>query len=376
MDLIKYFRFIDKYIGSALVFLLQIFVSQKKIKDKKQKKNIAVIRLWTLGESLLTLPMIKKLKEEKCIVTIFVTKRSKWVFEHSSYVDKVILIQNPFMLLGAFRKYDVAIDTEPYLTISSLIAWFVGKRTIGFKGLYREKLYSFPIRYNDRKHSVLNFCDLLKPLDILCKPTELVAIHYDINSKTIIEKLLEKLSLKDKKLAGIHAGTAETAIWRSWSKDKFAKLIDKLILQGYTVLLTGAPHESKKNQEIIELTETENKDKIIDFAGRTNLSELSYLMKKFDVFVSNDTGPMHLSAAMGTHTVGLFGPNLPERFRPFGKGNFAVYKARDMPCSPCINVHKGEFGKCEDNGACMDKITVEDVMDAVKKVTKNENTSA
>jgi len=72
---------------------------------------------------------------------------------------------------------------------------------------------------------------------------------------------------------------------------------------------------------------------------------------------------------MNVKTIGLFGPNLPERFGPYGRKNVAIYKAKDLSCSPCINVHNGKFKKCKLNGKCMDLITVKDVYDAVRDIT-------
>ena len=82
------------------------------------------------------------------------------------------------------------------------------------------------------------------------------------------------------------------------------------------------------------------------------------------MLISNDTGPMHIAAAQGVKTIGLFGPNLPIRWGPFGKWNIAVYKKGVCSYSPCINVHKGEVPECrfgEDN-KCMKAIKVEDVL--------------
>ena len=61
-----------------------------------------------------------------------------------------------------------------------------------------------------------------------------------IKSKENINKLLKEYDLDTKKLIGIHCGTAETAPWRSWKKEKFAKLIEKLVEDGFYVILTGS----------------------------------------------------------------------------------------------------------------------------------------
>jgi ADP-heptose:LPS heptosyltransferase len=85
-------------------------------------------------------------------------------------------------------------------------------------------------------------------------------------------------------------------------------------------------------------------------------------MRRCDLFVSNDTGPLHMAAAMGTPTIGLFGPNSPTRYAPVGSHNTSIFK--DVHCSPCIQIHRGRIDDCRD-GICVKQITVDEVWDAV-----------
>lgn len=362
---------VDKHIGNLAILFISFLKTKthKNLRDRKPK-NILIIRLWTLGESILTLPMIKRLKEEGYNISVLVTKRSKGVFENIDFVDEVIDLEDFWKVLKNFKKYDVVIDTEPYLNISAILGWFLGKTVIGFKGLFRDKLYDFKIDYNDKIHAVYNFCNMLKPFGITYKPKKLVPLKYGENDKENVDMLLRKYSLEDKELIGIHCGTAETAPWRSWKKEKFAKLIEKLVEDGFYIILTGSKNDYEVNEKVLNLVDDKFKNRVFNFVGKTNLREFAYLLTKFKVFISNDTGPMHLSAAMETKTIGLFGPNLPERFAPFGDGNIAIYKADNLDCSPCINVHKGEFKRCELNGKCMDLIEVEDVYNVVVNMVR------
>jgi len=97
-------------------------------------------------------------------------------------------------------------------------------------------------------------------------------------------------------------------------------------------------------------------------------------MTKCKLFVGNDSGPMHVAAAQGIKTLGLFGPNLPVRFGPYGKGNIGLYKGYNCEFSPCINVHKGQVPDClytrnsNDYQKCMKNISVDDVLKEVEKL--------
>jgi len=83
---------------------------------------------------------------------------------------------------------------------------------------------------------------------------------------------------------------------------------------------------------------------------------------------------MHVAAAQGVKTIGLFGPNLPVRWHPFGRRNISLYKK--VGCSPCINTHLGQVPECKweidskEYKKCMNKITVDDVMKAVGKIVR------
>ena len=105
----------------------------------------------------------------------------------------------------------------------------------------------------------------------------------------------------------------------------------------------------------------------MNLAGKMSLREFFAFIEKCNLVVSNDTGVMHIAAAQGVKTIGLFGPNLPVRWGPFGKGNISLYKGEVCKFSPCINVHKGEVPECRfgDDNKCMKEINVEDVLEYI-----------
>ena len=113
-----------------------------------------------------------------------------------------------------------------------------------------------------------------------------------------------------------------------------------------------------------------NKKNSFDFAGKINVREMFYLISLCRLFIGNDSGPMHVAAAQGVKTIGLFGCNLPVRFEPFGKGNYAIYKKSTQDA--CINVHLGQVDECRYGmeNACVRKIQVEDVIEVVNKIVK------
>ena len=104
----------------------------------------------------------------------------------------------------------------------------------------------------------------------------------------------------------------------------------------------------------------EIKGKCFNAAGKTTIRELACLYKQVDLFIGGDTGPMHLAAAVNTPVIALMGPTDPRTHGPYGDNNIVIQKDLD-----CINCWERE---CSRDHACMQKIQVEEVLEAVKKL--------
>jgi len=224
MDFTSLQRFIDKYIGALIIILIFIVsipfsIFRKRISNVvKESKEVLVIRLWTLGESILTLPMVKKLHDEKYKVTILCRKRINYLFNRLDFVDEIVNLEDVFKVIKKFKKYDIVIDTEPYLTISSILSWYLGKVNVGYAGLFRSLIYKIKIEYGEKTHATINFTNMLKPLNIKFEPKMLVSIPYNKTEMQKVQKIIKNNKMQYSKIIGIHAGCAETAKWRSWKK--------------------------------------------------------------------------------------------------------------------------------------------------------------
>jgi len=97
--------------------------------------------------------------------------------------------------------------------------------------------------------------------------------------------------------------------------------------------------------------------------GELNLKELAATMTLFKLFIANDGGSMHISAAMGTKTLGLFGPETPIKYAPFNKKSKSIYHPEK--CSPCIK--EKNYLKCSFCNS-LDNISVDEVFLVSKKM--------
>jgi heptosyltransferase-2/heptosyltransferase-3 len=111
---------------------------------------------------------------------------------------------------------------------------------------------------------------------------------------------------------GVNPGTRMPA--KRWPAERYATLIDRLIDAGVTVVLTG----SGSDREAVEAVERLARHRVHDLCGRLSIPELAALCAEAQLFVSNDTGPSHLAAAVGTPTVTVFGPTSPLQYCPLG----------------------------------------------------------
>ena len=371
-------KFLDKYLGSLSCLILSInkFFHRKKI---PKYNHILIIQLWGIGETILTLPSIKALREKykKSDIDILVTNRNKDIFYNNRNINNIkVLKLNPFsikfFILKNWRKYDLVIDMEEYLNVSSIIAFFTGKERIGYSHGLRANLYTETVDYNDKQHTVQTFFDLLKPLGIKKSVDKLLNLDYSKSDKKNVDNLLKKYNIGKKGfLVGFGVGAAESAKSRMWPKERFAELADKLIKKyNAKIILIGSNEEKKLIDQLQNLTE--NRNNTLNVAGLINTREMFYLISLCKLFIGNDSGPMHVAAAQGVKTIGLFGCNLPIRFKPFGKNNYHVYKKNNQ--NACINVHKGEVGECKYGmeNACVKKIQVEDVASLIDKVIKKK----
>jgi len=368
---VRIIKSIDNYIGSALCTILSLFSAHQ---NEYVTKRILMIQLWGIGETILTLPTISALRKKfsKSEIDLICTKRNCEVY-YNQHINKVITIKlNPFsivwLILKNYKKYDLVIDFEEYLNISAIIAFFTGEFRIGFSNQIRSSLYNKKVRYNDKQHVVQTHLDLVKLLDANLDTDKLIKLNYSSKDKKVIEQILKELKIKkDDFIIGFGAGAAESAKSRMWPPQNFADLTIGLAkkYKNPKIILFGTKEEKELNDNITKLIKNnEIAENVYNLAGKLALRQTFALVEKCRLFISNDTGAMHIAAAQGVKTIGLFGPNLPIRWKPYGNKNLHVYKGRICKYSPCINVHKGEVPECRfgTNNKCMKAIRVKDIL--------------
>ena len=373
-------KLIDRYLGIPICSFLGFF-RRKKDETHADCRKILVVQLWGIGETVLVLPSIEALRKKfpDAEIDVLATRRNKDVFFGNKNISGLKLVSlNPFSILkfifGNAGKYDLVLDMEEYLNISAILSFFAGKKIVGFSHGARSKLYDCKVKYNDKQHAVQTFLDLVREMKINYDADRLPKLDYSKADENKVKKFLKNNRIKSRDFLAVAApGAAESARSRMWPSERYAELCDELVNRyNAKIVFTGTPEENQLIKSVQE--KMEKKESTFNAAGEINLNQLFCLIEKSKLFIGNDSGPMHIAAAQGVKTLGLFGPNLPIRFGPYGKNGIGLYKGYNCEFSPCINVHKGQVPDClyprnsNDYQKCMKNISVDDAIKEVEKM--------
>lgn len=142
---------------------------------------------------------------------------------------------------------------------------------------------------------------------------------------------------------------------KRWAPDRFAEIANRLAADGVEVAVVGAHGDREPVAQVVR-----NAPEVLDLCGRTTIGELTALLEGADLVITNDTGPMHLAAAVGTRTLAIFGSTSPVWTRPFGEMHRVL--TEPVPCSPCFQ------RECGIGYLCLEGIPVDRVLDAGREL--------
>ncbi|UCB51983.1 MAG: glycosyltransferase family 9 protein [Candidatus Zixiibacteriota bacterium] len=383
MEKVELLKKIDKFLGTPICYLLAAFDQFVFRKDEAALtgRRILVMKLVAIGDLVVCLPTLRALRKSfpSSHIAMLVTPRVREVVEGCSFLDEVVYYDvlnkdrgagGLFRIIREIRKrrFDLVIELDHYYRITTLISYLAGIRNrVGFDlpGQGRRDLCRIRVPYLMDAHEVEAFLEAARQIGADTSEKDLAEVWVSPEDREQVSRFLmnERVTEKDF-LVGIHPGTSSSAISRRWASEKFASVADWLIKeQDAKVILTGAPSEV----QLINRTVSFMTSSPIIAAGKTNLKQLAEIARRCRLFISVDTGPLHIAAAMRTRVIGLFGPNTPLKWGPYGNGHVAIYKG--LHCSPCTKQYLGQVSKCKDP-ICMEKITVEDVKQAVLQILR------
>ncbi|HQJ74037.1 MAG TPA: glycosyltransferase family 9 protein [Bacteroidota bacterium] len=321
-----------------LMKFLELIIHVKKYDkiDINNSKNILVIRQHNqLGDMLCATPLFRALKEKfpHSRITLVSGIVNTQIVLNNPFLDRVIeynnvkILRSPLKLINFIRelrkeKYNFVVvpATVSMSVTSDLIAFFSRARyRIGVVSLSGKRnltgfLYNYPVIINwekdSLKHQTERNIDVLKDFSISTNDYSLVI---GLTDEEILKgkEFYNNYHQKGKISVGIHAGAGK--IKNQWPCEKFEELIDKLILeQNCEIFMTIGPMDESVYEYF--------KDKPqIKFIKGMNVRHVAAILKNLDIFISNDTGIMHLASAVGLPVLSFFGNTDPIQWAPRGK---------------------------------------------------------
>ena len=327
-------------------------------------KNILLIKLRYLGDVVLCTPLLplvrKRFPEAK--ITFLVNPGASEVLDGNPYLDEVWEVprqswwqQLRFIQQVRGRDFDVVIDLTDG-DRSAFLAWASGAPVrLGYnrEQRWRGKLYSqvLPSAYATM-HMVDYHQQALVALGIhesVGEPEVFVRSEVSQPGKDLLSQILSN----GERIVLLHS----TARYdnKVWPLERFAEVADRLSEQGMRVVLIGSTQDIQMGQQIQNLT-THKPENLM---GKTSLSQLTALMKRSQLLIGNDGGPMHMAAAVGCLVLGLFGPTDPAVWGPRASTAKVIYKG--LNCEECFHA-----GCIRGEESCMRQITVEEVCQAAQ----------
>lgn len=332
-------------------------------------ENVLVMQSAFLGDSLLTLPLLRRLKEilPGARVTVLTIEKTAAIFRGSEWADEVLVddkrgadggLAGPWRLAArlADRKFDLAVIPHRSFR-SALIARLAGiPRRIGFDSSAGSPLLTDTVPFSWLMHDLERNLSLTLPLGSPAAPSKGESRYL---TPPALKAELAALLPAGATLVGVHPGSAWAT--KRWLPERFAELCRRLEADGVVPVLVGGPDDAALGASIAKECGA------INFVGKTGLEDLKGLMGRLSAFVTNDSGPMHLAAASGVPVVAIFGATTRELgFFPYGPGHKVV--EADLACRPC-GLH-GQRECPEGHFLCMRLLTVDQVHEATRSVMK------
>ena len=324
-----------------------------------------------VGDAVMTIPALHELRRifPDAQITLYTLNWAKGIFQDVDFVDEILgfdreksSFKTVLSQAKVWRKekFDLAV-LFPNSFESALLAK-LGKvpNRFGYAKDGRSFLLTNPTKipvWKNQRHEVFYYLNLVAEVEKNHFGTSTVLENkprFDLNvseiRKTEARKFLTQNGVDlSKKLVIFCAGSANSPAKR-WETESFAKLGDRLKSDlDIEVVLDGAKNEVEISQTVAAAMQI----KPVVLTGKTSLAEGTAILSLADLLISNDTGPAHISAALGTKTLVIFGPTNPLTTQPLG----SEIIRKDVECAPC------NFRECPIDHRCMTRIPADEVFE-------------
>jgi heptosyltransferase-1 len=308
-------------------------------------KNILVIDFGQMGDVVLSLPALAAVRQRfpRARVTVAVGKPGRQVVELSGAADEVLVVDRVALRDGFVplsiarvvgvvqevrrRKFDFVIDLHS-LSETNLLAFLSGAqhrlfsrrpgRSLDFLSNFRPQ----PPTEDLSKHAVERYLDVLAPLKV-GEVSRVPRLPLKDEAERAVDQFFKKAKVgMAGPLVGVFPGAGHAS--RRWPLERFAELARRLAeVDGLHAALFVGPEEHSQAKRIRAAFPARTTTLI----ERLDIPQLASALARISVLVSNDTGPVHIAAAVGTPTVVLVGREGPNGYEPVGRGHRSIFRA-------------------------------------------------
>jgi heptosyltransferase-2 len=351
--------------------------SKFKVQSSQEEfKRILIVRTDRIGDVLLSTPVIKALRDgnPSAYISMMVSPYTKDIVEGNPYLDEVIIYDKEskhkswqasfkFALNLKKKKFDLSLILHPTNRVH-LVTYFAGiPKRIGYDRKFGF-LLTDRVKHTKQlgeKHELEYSLDLVRYLGIEPKDKNMF-MPIKPDSEKWIEELFKQEGInKSDKLLAIHPGASCPS--KIWPNERFAEVADRLVEKyGFKVFVIAGPKDISLADNVLKHMHRS----ACNLAGKISVSQLASILKRCQLFISNDSGPVHIASAVGTPVISIFGRNQkglsPNRWGPVGKKDKILHK--EVGCIECL-AHN-----CNKEFACLKAITVDDVLKVADEILK------
>jgi len=373
-------NFFKKIIFFALGFYRYLPFKRNVIIDKTGIKKILVIESGGIGDLLRVFPVLE------CFIANFpgaeisvlvspLAKDMLGLFPAKGFISEIIdydlndehkSFWKKIQLIMDLRKKHFDLIYSPGRGVGmreqAILSFLTGARyRLGFKWDRKGFLNTVEVEFRDDIPILKQNLAIIQASGIEVSHSE-IQLHIPEDDLIMAENILKVRNFKDSyPIISIHPGSSWHEGFCGWPLDKYISLIKRLISElDAKIIVIGDEREKATWEKRIEEI---NSDNVISAIGKTTVNQMVALINFSDIFIGNDSGPLHIALALGKKSIGIFGPTSPEQvLTPID--NCIVLK-KDIYCSPCY-LHQYDFvSDCVDK-KCLQLITIDEVVAGVK----------
>jgi len=380
---------IDSWAGYPLVVFLNLLAIPlgkllRRDHGFENTRVIVVCKLMGFGSIIQITPLLASLRRRfPSARLVFVTGAGNaQLCRRIACIDETLVLDDRSLgrivaslpeLLWRFwaMRVDFFFNLEVYSNIGNLltvlscarnrVGYYLKPRDMRARGIYTHMVY-----FNRNAPIAQVYLQAARCVGITELHQGLIPPRIDASDRTALDAKLAAAGCPSRQSGYliVNPNASDLRTERRWPVEKYAALIQRLhvLHPEMPICVIGGPGEEPIGAALTDGLSLPP-GSVFDLSGRLSLPELASLLKIARVFITNDSGPMHLAFALKTPTVALFGPVLPEHYGGMPETSKA-FVFRRVYCSPCV--HHFLESPCRGDNQCMKLIGVEDVLPAVE----------